>query len=58
MTYDELLDKVKNRSELEDCWMALQKVIQLHNNYHGMCMECELTDYPCPIIQALEKELL
>ena len=57
MTHDELLDKITNRTELEDCWMSLQKVVQLHNNYHGWCMECELTEYPCPTIQAIEKEL-
>lgn len=36
---------------------AMLAVVQLHNNYHGMCMECELTDYPCPTIEAIEKEL-
>ena len=30
MTHDELLDKIRNKSELEDCWMALQKVVELH----------------------------
>jgi hypothetical protein len=30
MTHDELLDKITNRTELEDCWMALRKVVELH----------------------------
>jgi hypothetical protein len=58
MTHDELLDKATNRAELEYCWMALQKVIKLHADDHGMCMTCEMKDYPCETIQIIEKELL
>lgn len=71
MTHDELLDKIKNRSELEDCWMALQKVAELHKPfmYDGRfgqferCSGCASEEewlgeiYPCPTIQVIEKEL-
>lgn len=40
MTHDELLDKIKNRSELEDCWMALQKVVELHKSNGRDCQKC------------------
>lgn len=66
MTHDELLDKIKNRSELEDCWMALQKVVELHKEKlddvgRPVCSGCMTGSswriYPCSTIQAIEKEL-
>lgn len=68
MTHDELLDKVTNNSELEDCWMALQKVIQLHTPiFRGcdddmccgssdVCGHCA-DDYPCDTMRVIEKEI-
>lgn len=61
MKHDELIAKINE----PDHWFkpfldirdALRQVALLHNNYYGMCMECELTDYPCPTIEAIEKEL-
>jgi len=64
MTHDELLDKITNRTELEDCWMALRKVVELHKPseipdwvpVRGLMCWCAHM-YPCPTIQAIEKEL-
>jgi len=42
---------------------ALRAVVELHKPYPTkkfgiICKECEIsTDYPCPTIQAIEKEL-
>jgi hypothetical protein len=66
MTHDELLDKITNRTEPEDCWMALRKVVELHKPYGfdfpgdlkcDGCRSLDFVDYPCPTIQAIEKEL-
>ena len=73
MTHDELLDKITNRTELEDCWMALRAVVELHKPIEGKCNLCAFTlyitpmgipyehtyttDYPCATIKAIEKEL-
>jgi len=67
MTHEELLKKIysmelryaneKPRRE------ALRAVVELHKPYPTkrfgiICKECEIsTDYPCPTIQAIEKEL-
>lgn len=57
MTHDELLDKIINRTELEDCWMALQKVVELHKPIDdNSCHHCA-TWYPCPTIQAIKSHL-
>jgi hypothetical protein len=59
MTHDELLDKVTNNSELEDCWMALQKVIILHGEVDGGCRVCRADywaeDYPCKTIEVIQE---
>jgi hypothetical protein len=66
MTHDELLDKIRNKSELEDCWMALQKVVELHKpqditlpngDWDQNCSLCDGWIYPCQTIQAIEEEL-
>jgi hypothetical protein len=54
VTYEELLDKVTNNSELEDCWMTLQKVIQIHRDDYGLCLTCMGQQYPCFTIQLIE----
>jgi hypothetical protein len=36
---------------------TMLSVVELHAYDHGMCMNCEMKDYPCPTIQAIEKEL-
>ena len=73
MTHDELLAKIDdNLSNCgDDCdgclrdnapWFALRAVVELHKpveidrelNYN--CQECEW-GYPCPTIQAIEKDV-
>jgi len=66
MTHDELIDAINRQIIIAPPFAlggytvflrSLHKVVELHCNYHGMCMECELTDYPCPTIEAIEREL-
>jgi len=61
MKHNELLDKITNRTELEDCWMALRKVVELYKmccDLEELCLECNPNvPWPCPTIQAIEKEL-
>jgi hypothetical protein len=64
MTYDELLDRVTNRTELEDCWMALRKVVELHKPRkidEAVCIRCSKAGfwipYPCITIRVIEGEL-
>jgi hypothetical protein len=69
MTHDELLAKMDyevKAAEFEDACgdgndprvaRALRAVVELHKPDYGMCMTCEMTDYPCPTIQAIKKEL-
>jgi hypothetical protein len=60
VNHAELLDKATNNSEVEDCWMAVQKVIQLHTpegNISPQQCSHDKKFYPCPTIQAIEKEL-
>lgn len=71
MTRDELLAKVEHYNYMEagDLIKALRAVVELHEPaiviYPKemqilMCMECgdeEGLRYPCPTIQAIEKEL-
>jgi hypothetical protein len=63
MTHDELLEEINT---VENPWWmqdALRAVVELHTpveidrelNYN--CQECEWA-YPCPTIQAIEKELV
>ena len=72
MTYDELLEAVNSPTyrqsrTLEHPYIALRAVLELHepiNSIRGIvCRHC-FTDalhrtefYPCPTIQAIEKEL-
>ena len=61
MTHDELVKEI-NTAEYP-WWMqeALRAVVELHkpDSVHSdgtFCNECVI-DYPCPTIQAIEKEL-
>ena len=71
MTHDELLAKVDTleaRYTDYPTYLALRAVVELHrpekqiikgfkNEYWCMADNNELTPYPCPTIQAIEKEL-
>lgn len=72
MTHDELLADInKYYSDIEsglrwepDCYIkALRAVVELHkpvtsNMVGSFCKGCGIAvDYPCPTIQAIEKEL-
>lgn len=67
ITNDELLDTIERHQnsympEAKDvtAWDALKAVVELHkpftNQYLTYCQGCE-DAYPCPTIQAIEKEL-
>ena len=68
MTHDELLDKMEDIEYWQEQYAgktfikALRAVVELHEpeeQYHGQyqkCWNCDLV-YPCPTIQAIEKEL-
>ena len=47
MTHDELLDKVTNRAALEDCWMALQKVVEFHRPAWWNSRDTDIKDAYC-----------
>ena len=70
MTYDELLAEIKSLND--SCSIssrlgnALKAAVELHKptgwyedtGYSGQeCIECDSGSYPCPTIQAIEKEL-
>ena len=68
MTHDELLEAVNSPTyrqsrTLEHPYIALRAVVELHKpvetNYIDIetCTGCEEAEYPCPTIQAIEKEL-
>ena len=72
MTYDELLKHLdeklswKNNTEYGSAYLALRAVVELHKpDSTGGCNACEQwtnegayqLPYPCPTIQAIEKEL-
>lgn len=70
MTHDELLAKMKELSRTFayepnlNFESALRAVVELHkpSRLDGGCAHCKLTNtdprpYPCPTIQAIEKEL-
>ena len=65
MTHDELLAKINETSpadKYDASWQsALRAVVELHGELGGDCDECWSEDgyiqYPCPTIQAIEKEL-
>jgi hypothetical protein len=66
MTHDELLDRIAQAGlEPDDNVMpthlvlALRAVVELHRPIRDVCLHCgEDTYFPCPTIQAIEKELL
>jgi hypothetical protein len=62
MTHDELDWKLSHYNYMEsgDLIKALRAVVELHRNVDGACWECQdaiYHEYPCPTIQAIEKEL-
>ena len=69
MTHDELLADINESIQYEEdkqVWKALRAVVELHktqditlpNGEWGInCSHCNLWTFPCPTIQAIEKEL-
>ena len=66
MTHEELLAKLDNRVIDEESdtnnYLALRAVVELHKpNKNNLCEICRYYmnkhKYPCPTIQAIEKEL-
>ena len=68
MTHDELLEAVNSPTyrqsrTLEHPYIALRAVLELHKPFDITVNDKNFTfcdcgqDYPCPIIQAIEKEL-
>jgi hypothetical protein len=67
MTHDELLARLDNRIIDEESdtnnYLALRAVVELHKpNKYNLCEICRWYmnkhKYPCPTIQAIEKELM
>jgi hypothetical protein len=57
MTHDELLAIVKDLNKLIRKQMkVIDTVMELHKDENGWCLICNYP-YPCPTIQAIEKEL-
>ena len=68
MTHDELLAEINDHTDFDRGYLlgrALRAVVELHKpktgefedyNPNALCEEC-IDDYPCPTIQAIEKEL-
>jgi hypothetical protein len=67
MTHDELLAEIDEGSRVceidSPAWSALRAVVELHKprTDEAACIHCSKTgfwiSYPCPTIQAIEKEL-
>jgi len=61
MTHDELLTKINYDIEgnpYDEYMSALRAVVELHKPDSNYCDACEWQHaYPCPTIQAIEKEL-
>ena len=69
MTHDELLklildSEIRSNEVGQGGWQALRAVVELHkprteSNYCAKCRNAggKLVPYPCPTIQAIEKEL-
>jgi len=67
MTHEELMAEIKD--SFTDAWgigpnayNALRAVVELHKPVYWqgiemVCDWCDITSYPCPTIQAIEKEL-
>jgi len=71
MTHDELLARIDEEGEFQVQYFdakpkmisALRAVVELHKPVYWqgiemVCDWCDITSYPCPTIQAIEKELL
>lgn len=61
MTHKELLDKIDILGHTSS-WAALRVVVELHKPWNFGCSHCiniegGYMSYPCPTIQAIEKEL-
>ena len=60
MTHDELLAEIDSYAYNYKPKSALRAVVELHrrdiNEGENNCREC-YSEYPCPTIQAIEKEL-
>ena len=71
MTHDELLAKINEylqdcedhiRMEGKEGYEALRAVVAIHKPVYWqgiemVCDWCDITSYPCPTIEAIEKEL-
>ena len=61
MTHDELLAKINYDIEgnpYDEYMSAIRAVVELHKPDSNYCDACEWQHaYPCPTIQAIEKEL-
>jgi hypothetical protein len=64
MTHKELLAKIENQESLNSQSLgngsignALRAVMELHKPEKQYCLECSDIAYPCPTIQAIQKEL-
>ena len=61
MTHDELLASINNLTVVDGIFMkdALRAVVELHKPEGDKEQQCEHDKkiYPCPTIQAIEKEL-
>jgi len=71
MTHDELLARLDAAPNSDSCWKIaiIRKVVELHepgdygHDSWQACLHCSCQDchtfivYPCPTIQAIEKEL-
>jgi hypothetical protein len=66
MTHDELLAKIdawdEDYYQAPPLYHALRAVVELHKptiigQMRDGCAECKTENYPCPTIQAIEKEL-
>lgn len=54
---------IEHRTFIQNQYFALRAVVELHKPWVGGCSQCVAIDggykpYPCPTIQAIEKELM
>jgi len=51
----------EHRILIQQSYFALQKVVEMHKPNNKLCKACSISviemPYPCPTIQAIEKEL-
>jgi hypothetical protein len=65
LTHDELLARIDKNwdADYDYCddrrTKALRAIVKLHKlvDWKGLCGSCDYYEYPCPTIQAIEKEL-